>query len=110
MMSNLIELVENNFDDVVNPNTGISVVRFWAPWCGPCLMVAPIYEKLADEMNKSATFGEVNIDDVPSIAARYGIRSIPTTVVFKNGKPVDVLVGVASLTQFKDVVSKALDS
>ncbi|PHM36625.1 thioredoxin [Xenorhabdus mauleonii] len=109
-MSNLIELVENNFDNVVSPETDISVVRFWAPWCGPCRMVAPIFEKLADDMSESATFGEVDIDEAPSIAARYGIRSIPTTVVFKNGKPVDAMVGVASLTQFKDMVSKALTS
>ncbi|MDX7985871.1 thioredoxin [Xenorhabdus sp. 12] len=109
-MSNLIELVENNFDNVVSPDTDVSVVRFWAPWCGPCRMVAPIFEKLAEDMGESATFGEVDIDEAPSIAARYGIRSIPTTVVFKNGKPVDAMVGVASLTQFKDMVSKVLTS
>ncbi|SFU74165.1 thioredoxin [Xenorhabdus koppenhoeferi] len=109
-MSNLIELFENNFDDVVTSNTKISVVRFWAPWCGPCRMVAPIFEKLSEDMGKSATFGEVDIDEAPSIAARYGIRSIPTTVVFKDGKPVDALVGVASLSQFKEMLSKVLDS
>ncbi|CDL80564.1 thioredoxin [Xenorhabdus szentirmaii] len=109
-MSNLIKLIEDNFDDVITPDSQISIVRFWAPWCGPCRMVAPIFEKLSEDMGKKAIFGELDIDESPSIAARYGIRSIPTTVVFKNGKPVDALVGVASLSQFKDLVSKALDS
>ncbi|MBC8944957.1 MULTISPECIES: thioredoxin [Xenorhabdus] len=106
-MNTLIELTEKNFDSVVNTK-GICVVRFWAPWCGPCRAVAPTFSQLSNDMKASATFAEVNIDEAYDIAMKYGIRSIPTTLVYKDGLPVDSLIGVASLSQFKDMVSQNL--
>ncbi|OTA18279.1 thioredoxin [Xenorhabdus vietnamensis] len=106
-MSTLIELTEENFDSVVGIE-GLCVVRFWAPWCGPCRTVAPTFNQLSIDMKDSATFGEVNIDEVQAIAMKYGIRSIPTTLVYKNGQPVDSLIGIASLSQFKNMVSQNL--
>ncbi|WP_340615363.1 thioredoxin [Xenorhabdus entomophaga] len=106
-MSTLIELTEDNFDSVVDTK-GICVVRFWAPWCGPCRAVAPTFNQLSIDMKDSATFGEINIDNANNIAMKYGIRSIPMTIVYKDGQPVDSLVGVASLTQFKNMVSQNL--
>ncbi|MCT6516753.1 MULTISPECIES: thioredoxin [Enterobacterales] len=106
-MSSLIELNAENFDTTINKE-GLCVVRFWAPWCAPCRMVAPIFNQLSIDMKESATFAEVNIDDNPSIASRYAIRSIPTTVVYKEGMPIDSLVGAASLPNFKDLVLKHL--
>ncbi|MBC8955034.1 co-chaperone YbbN [Xenorhabdus sp. PB62.4] len=79
-MSTLIELTEANFDSVINMK-GICVVRFWAPWCGPCRAVAPTFSQLSNDMKENATFGEVNIDDFQNIAVKYSIRSIPTTLV-----------------------------
>ncbi|MBC8951564.1 thioredoxin [Xenorhabdus sp. PB62.4] len=106
-MSTLIELTEDNFDSVVGTK-GICVVRFWAPWCGPCRAVAPTFNQLSIDMKDSATFGEINIDEAYNITMKYGIRSIPTTLVYKDGQPVDSLVGIASLTQFKNMVSQNL--
>lgn len=106
-MSTLIELTEDNFDSVVGTK-GFCVVRFWAPWCGPCRAVAPTFNQLSIDMKDSATFGEINIDEANNIAMKYGIRSIPMTIVYKDGQPIDSLVGVASLTQFKNMVSKNL--
>ncbi|MBD2786035.1 thioredoxin [Xenorhabdus sp. DI] len=106
-MSTLIELTEDNFDSIISTE-GVCVVRFWAPWCGPCRMVAPIFSQLSAEMQKNATFAEINIDEAQEVAMKYGIRSIPTTLVYKNGQPVDSLVGVASLSQFKNLVSSNL--
>ncbi|MBE8595192.1 thioredoxin [Xenorhabdus sp. BG5] len=106
-MSVLIELTEANFDSVINTK-GVCVVRFWAPWCGPCRVVAPTFSQLSNDMKENATFGEVDIDDFQNIAVKYSIRSIPTTLVYKNGKPVDSLIGVVSLSQFKSLVSQNL--
>lgn len=104
-MSTVIELNNENFNTTIS-NKDVCVVRFWAPWCAPCRMVAPTFQQLSKEMSEHAQFAELNIDEAQQLAAKYGIRSIPTTLVYKNGIPVDSLVGAASLSQFKDFVSK----
>lgn len=77
------------------------LVDFWAPWCGPCRMVAPIVEELADEYAGKVEFAKLNTDDNPVTAAKYGIRSIPTLLVFKNGQPVGQIIGFRPKSDLK---------
>ena len=89
-----VELTDANFSQVVKSHQ-IVVVDFWAPWCGPCRMVSPVLEELASEMVGQATFGKLNVDDNPATSQQFGIQGIPTIMVFKDGEPVDGLVGAA---------------
>jgi thioredoxin 1 len=93
MANNLIELNDSNFETEVGPESGLTLVDFWAPWCGPCRMVAPVIEQLAREYEGKVRFAKLNVDDAQATAARFGIRSIPTIGLFKDGEPVDGVVG-----------------
>ena len=89
-----VELTDSNFHEVVGSHP-LVVVDFWAPWCGPCRIVSPVLEELASEMAGQATFGKLNVDDNPATSQKFGIQGIPTIMVFKDGQPVDGLVGAA---------------
>lgn len=89
-----MEMTDANFSDVVSSHP-VVVVDFWAPWCSPCRVVSPVLEQLASEMAGEATFGKLNVDDNPATSQQFGIQGIPTIMVFKDGKPVDGLVGAA---------------
>jgi thioredoxin len=94
-MSSLTEpivLTDSNFRSEV-AKYPLILVDFWAPWCGPCRMVSPIIEQLAREYSGRVAFGKVNVDECQMTAASFGIQSIPTMMVFKNGKAVDIMVG-----------------
>lgn len=80
------------------------VVDFWAPWCGPCRMMGPNIEQLAGELAGKAVFGKLNVDENPRVASAFGIQSIPTVAIFKNGQAVDGFVGVASKSQIQSKV------
>jgi thioredoxin 1 len=84
------------------------LVDFWAPWCGPCRMVAPIVEELAGEYEGKFRFYKMNTDDNIQTASRYGIRSIPTLMVFKGGQPVDQIIGFRPKSDLKKTLDKAL--
>ena len=88
----VIKLELSNFHEKVLNNSGVVLVDFYADWCGPCKMVAPIVAEIAEE-RPDITVGKINVDDSPELAQQYGVMSIPTLIVFKEGKPVSQIVG-----------------
>ncbi len=102
---NVINLTDQNFDTEITNAEGVALVDFWAPWCGPCRMVGPIVEEIASEYTGKIKVGKVNTDDAPETATKFGIRSIPTLIVFKDGKAVDQIVGAVP----KDTITEKLD-
>lgn len=91
--ANTLVLTESNFDaEVVKSNVPV-LVDFWATWCGPCQMIAPTIDELAVEMSGKAKVGKVDVDQNPGLASQFNVQSIPTVIVFKNGKPVQTMVG-----------------
>jgi len=103
-MGKYIELTNDNFD--ATTSEGVVLVDFWAPWCGPCRMIAPVIEELAEEYDGKAKICKVNTDEEQEIAVKFGIRSIPTLIFLKDGQVVDQIVGAQS----KQVLAEKLDS
>jgi len=87
----ILELVDSNFDKAISDEKPV-IVDFWATWCGPCQFMGPIFERIARKY-KTLKFARVNVDNAPGISQRYGVYSIPTFIVFKNGEPVDKAMG-----------------
>ncbi|ACM92350.1 thioredoxin [Nautilia profundicola AmH] len=103
-----LELNMQNFEDTIK-NNEVVVVDFWAPWCGPCRMIAPIIEELAEEYKeKGVVVGKVNTDEAPEIAGQFGIRSIPTVIFFKNGEAVDAMIGAAPKQMYVEKIEALL--
>lgn len=99
---------DSNFSQEVLQSKAPVVVDFWAPWCGPCRMVSPIIDELAKEYEGKLKVGKMNVDDNPNTATQYSIMSIPSIVVFKNGKPVKSMVGAQSKENFKKGIDEVL--
>ena len=99
-------VTKDNFNSTVSE--GVSLLDFWAPWCGPCKMQGPIVDELANELEGTAKIAKVNVDEEPELASQFGVMSIPTLIVFKNGQPVDKLVGLQSKDSLKTKIQNQL--
>ena len=100
-----IHLTEQSFDEALVATQGLVMVDFWAEWCGPCRAIAPVLEEMAEASEGRVTLMKVNVDENPGLAARYGIRSIPTILYFKAGAVVDRVVGAAPKAVLQDIVN-----
>jgi len=107
-MANPVHVSDSTFKDVVVDAATPFLVDFWAPWCGPCRAIAPLVEELAVEYDGRIAFGKVNVDENPKSATEYGIRSIPTLLLFKDGKPLTQIVGLRSKAELKKHLDAAL--
>lgn len=106
MAHKIIELTDSNFQETIK--SGVTLVDFWAPWCGPCLMQGPIVDQVAEKVDGKATVAKVNVDESMQTAMRYRIQSIPSLLVFKDGEVADQMVGVQSEEQLLSAVNEAL--
>ncbi|HCW07790.1 MAG TPA: thioredoxin [Cytophagales bacterium] len=104
-MGKTIELTDSTFDQTINGDKPV-LVDFWAEWCGPCKMIGPVVEELAADYQGKAVIAKLNVDENPQITARFGVRSIPTLLVFKNGQIVDKQIGAVP----KSVLASKLEA
>ena len=103
-----IDVTEATFEQEVLKSETPVLVDFWAEWCGPCRMIAPALEELSRELGERVTVAKLNIDDNPDAPARYGVRGIPTMILFKDGKPTATKVGAAPKTQLQSWLEQVL--
>lgn len=106
-MAGLI-LTKENFESEVLKADKLTLVDFWAVWCGPCTMVEPIVDTLTEEYKDKLKVGKVNVDDNPDISGTYGVMSIPTLLLFKNGQPVETIIGVQPKQAIEDKIKRHL--
>jgi len=107
-MAQVMQFDSKNFEtEVLGSDTPV-LVDFWAPWCGPCKMIGPVIEELAGDYDGKVKVGKVNVDDNQQLAAQYGIRGIPTVMLFKGGKTVDSFVGLQQKADLAAAVDKQL--
>jgi thioredoxin 1 len=102
------EFTDAAFDAEVIKSDKLVLVDFWAPWCGPCKMMGPIIDKLAKELADKVLIGKLNVDDNPQTAQKYGVMSIPTLILFKNGEPVGQAVGFQPEPRLKEFINSKL--
>ncbi|MBM4133956.1 MAG: thioredoxin [Nitrospira sp.] len=108
MAGQALQVSDSSWDAQVMKEPGLVMVDFWAVWCGPCQMVAPIIEELATEYAGKVKVMKLNTDENPEVAGRYQVMSIPTILFFKNGQPVEKLVGARPKRQFKETIDSLL--
>ena len=108
MAENVIEVTDSNFESVILNSDVPALVDFWAEWCAPCRAIAPLVEEVATEYAGKLKVAKLNVDDNPSTPGKYGVRGIPTLILFKDGQVVDQIVGAVPKDQIKALVEKAL--
>jgi thioredoxin 1 len=103
-----VKVTDANFESEVKGAGGPVVVDFWAEWCGPCKMISPALEEIAKEMQGKVTIAKLNVDENPGVASTYGIRSIPTLMLFKDGKMASSKVGAAPKSELRKWITEAI--
>lgn len=103
-----LTITDSNFDETVLKNPGVTVIDFWAEWCGPCRIIAPTIEDLSKEYSGKIQVGKLDVDNNPEISMKYGVRSIPTILILKNGQVVDKHVGVITKKALVDKIEAQL--
>ena len=103
-----MQFTDQNFQSDVEQSSGLVIVDFWAPWCGPCRMMAPVIDELTEEMkhDNRLKIGKLNVDENQGVAEKYGIMSIPTLIVFKDGKIAEQLPGFRGKEEIKEIIQK----
>ncbi len=105
----IINVTDDSFDHDVLKASGVVLVDFWAPWCGPCKQIAPLLEEIAEEMGDKVTIAKIDIDDNPNTPGKYGVRGIPTLTIFKDGNVQGTKVGAVNKGKLIDFISEHLD-
>ncbi|WP_261663316.1 thioredoxin [Deinococcus sp. Marseille-Q6407] len=103
-----VELTDSNFTEELG--SGLTLVDFWAPWCGPCRIIAPVLEEIASDYDGKVKIGKVNVDENPNTAGQFRVMSIPTLILFKDGQPVEQMVGAAPKRSFETMLNKHLEA
>ncbi|MBN1662772.1 MAG: thioredoxin [Deltaproteobacteria bacterium] len=104
----LAQVTDGSFETEVLKSDKPTLIDFWAPWCGPCRMLGPIVEDIAEQYKDRVKVMKLNVDNNPSISATYGVRSIPTLILFKDGKALDTMIGLVSKDRLEDFIKKGL--
>jgi len=106
MAKSIIEIDDSSFDDEVLKSEKPILVDFWAPWCGPCRAIEPLVEELAEAFSDKFKFARCNVDENPVTPTKYGIKSIPTLIFFKEGKVLDTIVGIVPKSKLEEIITK----
>lgn len=110
MGENILKVTQESFNSTVIESKKPILVDFWAEWCGPCRMLSPVIEELADEYKGKVNFAKINVDENPKLASQYGVMSIPTIIIFKNGKPEQQVIGFRPKSELKKLIDNVITS
>jgi len=106
MSDKVLTLTDSNFEEEVLNSDIPVLVDFWAGWCGPCRMLSPTIDSLAEDYDNRLKVGKLNVDDFGDVAAQYNIMSIPTVYIFENGEPIEKMIGVKSKSEYDEIIKK----
>jgi thioredoxin 1 len=106
MATDILEISDSSFESEVLKSDKPVLVDFWAPWCGPCRAIAPVVEELASQFGQKVKFTKCNVDENPSTPTKYGIKSIPTLIFFKNGEVLDKIIGIVAKSRLEEMISQ----